>query len=114
GKAYLFQKKYDTAVAQFETVITSGIYGLEPSVQRVFSRDGEFGIESLFELSYTSGESYDWGNFPWGEKPEANIHIQLMGPRADYYTMAPGDSLIGGWGFNVPKQKMYDAFLAAG
>ena len=37
-----------------------------------------------------------------------------MGPRGDYYTKAPADSLIAGWGFNLPKQKMWDAFVAAG
>lgn len=114
GKAHLFQEEWSEAATQFEAVIASGTYDLEPSVAAAFSEAGEFGIESLFELSFTNGESYDWGNFPWGEKPESNIHVQLMGPRADYYTMAPGDSLIGGWGFNVPKQKLYDAYINAG
>ncbi len=114
GKAYLYQEKWPEAAAQFETVINSGVFELEPSVARVFSLEGEFGMESLFELSYTTAEAYDWGNFPWGQKPESNIHIQLMGPRADYYTKAPGDSLIGGWGFNVPTEKMYNAFVDAG
>ncbi|MDW7691545.1 RagB/SusD family nutrient uptake outer membrane protein [Flammeovirgaceae bacterium SG7u.111] len=114
GKAYLFQEEWAEAAAQFDAVILSGNYDLEPSISAAFSEAGEFGIESLFELSFTNGESYDWGNFPWGEKPESNIHIQLMGPRADFYTMAPGDSLIGGWGFNVPKQKLYDAYIGAG
>ncbi|MCV9385519.1 RagB/SusD family nutrient uptake outer membrane protein [Reichenbachiella ulvae] len=114
GKAHLFQEEWADAVTAFNAVITSGDYALENSVQVAFSPAGEFGQESLFELSYTNGESYDWGNFPWGEKPESNIHVQLMGPRADYYTMAPGDSLIGGWGFNLPTQKMYDAYTNAG
>ena len=114
GKVYLYQQNWDGAVTQFENVITSGEYALENSVADVFSKHGEFGQESLFELSYTNGENYDWGNFPWGEKPESNIHIQLMGPRSDFYTMAPGDSLIGGWGFNVGTEKMYQAFVDAG
>lgn len=114
GKAYLYQEKYAEAAAQFETVITSGQYGLAPSVGAAFSRAFEFGIESIFEISYTNGRSYDWGNFPWDNAPESNIHIQLMGPRGDYYTKAPGDSLISGWGFNLPKQKLWDAFIAAG
>ncbi len=114
GKVHLFQEEWSDAVTQFEAVISSGEYQLEPSVQRVFSNAGEFGVESLFELSFTNNESYDWGNFPWGEKPESNIHVQLMGPRADFYTPAPGDSLMGGWGFNVPKDKLYQAFVDAG
>src|SRR5436853_3713674 len=66
GKAYLYQQKWSEAAAQFETVITSGQFGLAPSIGAAFSRNYEFGIESLFEISYTSARSYDWGNFPWG------------------------------------------------
>ncbi|MBC7947219.1 MAG: RagB/SusD family nutrient uptake outer membrane protein [Chitinophagaceae bacterium] len=114
GKALLYQQKWAEAAVQFEAVITSGQYSLAPSVGAAFSRGFEFGPESLFEISYTNARSYDWGNFPWGSAPESNIHIQLMGPRGDYYTKAPSDSLIGGWGFNLPKQKLWDAFNAAG
>ena len=114
GKAYLYQQKWTESAAQFESVITSGQFGLAPSIGAAFSKNYEFGIESLFEISYTSLRSYDWGNFPWGGQPECNIHIQLMGPRGDYYTKAPTDSLLGGWGFNLPKQKLWDAFIAAG
>ncbi|RYY39369.1 MAG: RagB/SusD family nutrient uptake outer membrane protein [Chitinophagaceae bacterium] len=114
GKALLYQKKWSESATQFENVINSNQYGLEPSIGKVFSQAGEFGIESLFEVSYTTSRSYDWGNFPWGAAPESNIHIQLMGPRSDFYTKAPSDSLLGGWGFNVPRQKLWDAFQSAG
>jgi starch-binding outer membrane protein, SusD/RagB family len=114
GKALLYQQKWNEAATQLEAVITSGQYTLASSVGAAFSRQQEFGAESVFEISYTNGRAYDWGNFPWGAAPESNIHIQLMGPRSDYYTKAPTDSLIGGWGFNLPKQKMWDAFVNAG
>jgi len=114
GKALLYEQKYAEAAAQFELVIQSNQFGLAPSVGAAFSRNYEFGIESLFEISYTNTKSYDWGNFPWGAQPESNIHVQLMGPRGDYYTKAPSDSLIGGWGFVLPKQKLWDAYIAAG
>lgn len=114
GKTLLFEKKYGEAATAFETVINSGQYSLEPSIGKVFSQAGEFGVESLFEINYTNMRNYDWGNFPWGAAPESNIHIQLMGPRSDFYTKAPSDSLLGGWGFNVPRQKLWDAFQAAG
>lgn len=114
GKAYLYQQKWADAASQFDAVITSNQYGLEPSIGKAFSRAGEFGRESLFEISYTNLRNYNWGNFPWDWQPESNIHIQLMGPRADFYKKAPADSLIGGWGFITPKKKMYDAYTAAG
>ncbi|BAV08900.1 Starch-binding associating with outer membrane [Filimonas lacunae] len=114
GKAYLYQEKWTDAATQFDLVINSGEYNLAPSVAAVFARSGEFGIESLFEISYSETQSYDWGNFPWDKAPEANIYIQLMGPRSDNYTKAPGDSLLAGWGFCRPKKKLYDAYVAAG
>ncbi|KAA3440183.1 RagB/SusD family nutrient uptake outer membrane protein [Rufibacter hautae] len=114
GKAMLYQQKWADAATQFESVIASNQYGLESSVGKAFSEAGEFGKESLFEVSYTKTQSYDWGNFPWGAQPESNIHLQLMGPRSDFYTKAPSDSLIGGWGFNSPKAKLYQAFVANG
>lgn len=114
GKALLYQQKWNDAATQLEAVITSNQYSLASSIGAAFSRNHEFGPESIFEVSYTNARSYDWGNFPWDFQPESNIHIQLMGPRGDYYTKAPADSLIAGWGFNLPKQKLWDAFVAAG
>jgi len=114
GKVYLYEQKFDDAAVQFETVINSGQYGLAPSIGAAFSKNFEFGIESVFEISYTTDRSYDWSNFPWSAQPESNIHIQLMGPRSDYYTKAPGDSLLGGWGFNLPRRNLWNAFVSAG
>jgi starch-binding outer membrane protein, SusD/RagB family len=113
GKAYLYQQKWNEAAAQLEAVITSNQYSLASSIGAAFSRNHEFGQESIFETSFTNARSYDWGNFPWGGAPESNIHIQLMGPRGDYYTKAPADSLIAGWGFVLPKQKLWNAYVAA-
>jgi hypothetical protein len=114
GKTYLFEQKTTEAATQFDLVINSGTYSVGNTIGSIFSPQGEFGSESIFEISYTPGRSYDWGNFPWGAAPESNIHIQLMGPRGDFYTKAPGDSLNAGWGFNLPKKKLWDAFIAAG
>lgn len=114
GKALMYQLKYAEAATQFENVITSNQFSLASSVGAAFSRNHEYGPESIFEIDYSNIRNYDWGNFPWGAAPESNIHIQLMGPRGDYYTKAPSDSLIAGWGFHLPKQKLYDAYVAAG
>ena len=114
GKALLYQQKWLDAATQFDLVINSNNYALGNTIGAVFSSQGEFGSESILEISYTNGRSYDWGNFPWGAAPESNIHVQLMGPRGDFYTKAPADSLQAGWGFIYPKQKLWNAFVAAG
>jgi len=115
GKAYLYQKKWADAATQFDLVINSGAYQLAESIGEAFSKAGEFGKESVFEISYSNAAAYDYGNFPWGDTPESNIHVQLWGPRADVgYVKATADSLVGGWGMNLAKRKLYDAYVAAG
>lgn len=116
GRAYLYQEKWADAATQLDAVIKSGQYELEPDFGTAFARVGKFGMESLMEVNYSDKGKYDWNNFPWnnGRKLESNINIQLMGPRSDYYKKAPSDSLLGGWGFNTPTKKMYNAFVQAG
>lgn len=115
GKVYLYEKNWAESVKQFDLVINSGEYQLAESIGDAFSKAGEFGKESLFEISYSNTAEYDNSNFPWGGTPESNIHVQLWGPRADApYKMAPGDSLLGGWGMNLAKMKLYNAYVNAG
>lgn len=115
GKAYLYQEKWGEAATVLQEVIDDPSYDLAPSIAAVFAKEGEFGIESIFELSFGSGQAYTWGNFPWDWRPESNIFVQLMGPRGDgAYVPIPGDSLVDGWGVNTPTQKMWDAFVEAG
>lgn len=116
GKAYLYQEQWDSAAYFFDQVIQSGEYRLENSYSQVWSKEGEFGPEAVMVVPYSSGQRYDWGNFPWGNPRgvESNIHIQLMGPRIDFYRQAPEDTLAPGWGFNIPTRKVYNVFEAAG
>lgn len=114
GKAYLYQEKWGEAAEVLQDVIDDPSFDLAPSIAAVFAKEGEFGLESLFELSFSSGQAYTWSNFPWDWRPESNIIVQLMGPREQLYKSIPGDSLVEGWGVNTPTQKMWDAFIAAG
>ncbi len=115
GKALLYQKKYAESAAAFETLINSGVYALQADFSTLFLKESEFGIESIFEVSWTTTSGYDWGTFQWGgnRAMENNITWQLTGPRGDYF-VAGSTGLIGGWGFNYPHQAAYDVFVAAG
>ena len=110
GKVYLFQEKYDLAAIEFEKVISSNAFDLESDFANVWDSSSENGIESLIELTYVSTESYDWGNFPWGGRPESNIHAQLMGPRGDGIFDVAAIGVANGWGFNIPTAKIGQAF----
>ncbi|MGQ1910576.1 RagB/SusD family nutrient uptake outer membrane protein [Marinifilum sp. RC60d5] len=115
GKALLYQKKYSDALTQLKAVISSTQYDLEPNFADVWSKESEFGQESLFEISYTAQESYDWGNFPWGGGNESNIEAQLQGPRDAVYDVANSTlNIVNGWGFNSPSAKIGKAFEDAG
>lgn len=115
GKCYLYDKKYSESAAAFEDVILSNEFDLQQDFSTLFLQASEFGVESVFEVSWVTEMGYDWGTFQWGgnRAMENNITWQLTGPRGDYFQ--PGNTgLIGGWGFNYPKQSLYDAFVAAG
>lgn len=115
GKTYLYMENWSESAAAFEQVINSNEYQLQEDYSTLFLKESEYGVESIFEVGYASDNGYDWGTFQWGgARPmENNITWQLTGPRGDYFQ--PGESgLIGGWGFNYPKQALYDVFVAAG
>lgn len=115
GKAYLYQKKYSDAATVLGSLIASNEYSLEPNYPDIWLKTHEFGVESIFEISYTSQENYGWGNFPWGGGNESNIEMQLEGPRADgdgsfdFSKLDPAKlDIVGGWGFNLPSKKIGD------
>lgn len=110
GKVYVFQEKYSEASLIFDDVISSGQFELEDDYGNVWDKSTEHGKESVLELSFVSTEKYDWGNFPWGGRPESNIHAQLMGPRGDGVFDVAAIGISNGWGFNLPTQKIGQAF----
>ena len=115
GKVYLYQGKASEAATVLATVISSGEYSLETDFSDVWAATNEFGVESLFEISYISTEAYNWGNFPWGGGNESNIEAQLEGPRDVVFDLS-GTSLDvrNGWGFNNPSKKIGDLFVDEG
>lgn len=114
GKAYLYQEKYQPAADILEKVINSAEYELEPNFGDVWASETEFGVESLFEVSYVSNQ-YDWGNFPWDGGNESNIEAQLQGPRMPPFDLSESTlEVINGWGFNNPSQKIGDLFIDEG
>lgn len=117
GKVYLYQEKWEQAHQVLSNVISTenSEYGLEPDFEDVWKEAGELGIESVFEILYTSQEGYDWGNFPWSPGlHESNIHIVLMGPRNSLFENVEAVGLLNGWGFNLPTARIGEAFNEMG
>jgi hypothetical protein len=72
GKAYLFNKKYTEASAQFKSVIDLGIYDLMPNYKDNFTDGVENNKESIFEIQFSlsaGGTDLQWQGVPsstWG------------------------------------------------
>ena len=122
GKVYLFMSSpaynygnyYQEAADLFGEVIGSGIYDLHPDYDMNFLATHEHGIESVFELEYTSavnstfqsddntGYSYD----------EASVDFKLCGIRD--WSQGSDISVVNlqaGWGFIKPTRELVQAYI---
>ncbi|MDI5898565.1 RagB/SusD family nutrient uptake outer membrane protein [Flavobacterium yafengii] len=114
GKVLVFQGKSLAAIPYLKAVIDNPAHGLESDVSKVWLKDSEFGKESLFEVGYITTKGYNFTTANLAGRNEANIFIQLMGPRGDGYFNLTGTGLRNGWGFNLPTAKILNAFDIAG
>ncbi len=111
GKVYLYQEKYPQAHQVLQLVIDSEEYGLEADYSTIWLKENRAGLESVFEVLYTSQNSHDWGG-PWDGTAESNFMVILMGPRGGAFNNLDVIGLNAGWGVNVPTQKIGDLLYA--
>jgi hypothetical protein len=105
GKVILYQNdesRMAEAADLFEEVIGSGIYDLENNFGDIFRQSREFGVESVFEINYSSNQRGGWGNF--GNGTEGNYNVQFFGMR-DYV----GPTYSPGYGFCPVTEKLAEA-----
>jgi tetratricopeptide (TPR) repeat protein len=110
GKVYLYQGKYTDAIDVLEKIVASGQYALEADYKQVFSATNKHGVESIFEINFTSQ-----GPTVWTFLANGNSAATLVSPRAfsNTPTLMP-DGTYSGFGMNQPTQKLVDAFDAMG
>ncbi|MEN9443631.1 MAG: hypothetical protein RIS47_521, partial [Bacteroidota bacterium] len=93
----------DYALAQLNEVMTQSGHSLMLNFADNFKRSGEFGAESVFEISYSDLRTWwDWGYIQGGE---GNIAIIMEGVR-DY----KGSEYTAGWSFNTVSHNLESAF----
>lgn len=95
GKVILYQNdeaRMSEAAGYFEDVINSGQYALEPDYGDIFTKSHEFGIESVFEISYSASQRGGWESFI--NATEGNYNVQFFGIR-DFV----GNDFAAGYGF---------------
>lgn len=105
GKAYLYQQKYDEAAATLGEVITSNEYSLHPDFSALTRKSSEFGVESIFEVSYADELS---------TITEGNTVVAYCGPRTPWFKAGTSGITETGWGWCGPRPELYDAFVKAG
>ncbi|MBV1888267.1 MAG: RagB/SusD family nutrient uptake outer membrane protein [Urechidicola sp.] len=104
GKVYLFQDKFSDAAMVLENVI--GQFTLVNNFGDQFLKNGENGLESVFEVQHTNTSNwFDWGFVPQGT--EGNFGVIHNGPRA-----FAGPTYASGWSFNVPSSDLFSSFEA--
>ena len=98
GKALLYQKKYDEALAALNSVTGKS---LEPNFFDNFTEENEHGVESIFEIEFDgalgSGDRWNSSNNSGGEGAnEATLRSQEYGNPAGggWFNVAPSNAII--------------------
>ena len=107
GKAYLWQKKYEEAAAEFDKIIESKLYRLYDDYENVIAFTAKQNCESMFESIKISDPNNVWNNFTM-------LHLMIH-YRTDKLVdnCCQNAGLAGlGWGFLSPQKNLYDDFVA--
>lgn len=103
GKILLFrgdESRFNDASGFFQEVIESGIYDLEADYGDIYTFDNEWGVESVWEISYSEKQRGGWENFT--NQTEGNYTVQFVGMR-DYVSPTSGQfdgpEYATGWSF---------------
>ncbi|MBN1599653.1 MAG: RagB/SusD family nutrient uptake outer membrane protein [Bacteroidales bacterium] len=108
GKVYLYREKYSEAIDVLEDIVESGQYDLEANYADIFDPGNTHGIESVFEINFTTQGNQSWDN----RLNNGNAIATLSSPRAftNVIREFPDGIHYSGWGFNQPTQKLVQAF----
>jgi hypothetical protein len=89
------------ALDYLEDLITNSGHDLFEDYRMNFKIAGEFGIESVFEISY--GNTPAWWDWEYVRGGEGNLSAQMQGPR-----VSGSDNWDRGWSFGTVSQKLVD------
>ncbi len=96
AKVYLYEKKWNDALASANDVINSSEYDLEPDYAMIWRQSQENGTESIFEIEAQNGaEGWGIGGYFTTQGARGNV--------IDGYN---------GWGFNTPSDDLEAAYEA--
>jgi len=113
GKAYLWMASelgddsyYAKSAAQFDAVVSSGLYDLVSLdvYPQMSTGDNKYNCENMFESNRVYDSNNAWGNF--------TMYGLMIGWRTDRFNFGTLPIASLSWGFRVPKQDLYDTFVA--
>ncbi|PLX01698.1 MAG: hypothetical protein C0595_13805 [Marinilabiliales bacterium] len=88
-------------LAYLEDMISNSGHDLFEDYSQNFSLTGEFGIESVFEISH--GDILPWWDWNYVRGGDGNLAAQMQGPR-----VTGSDNWDRGWSFGTVNQKLVD------
>ncbi len=91
------------ALEYLEDVIANSGHDLFPDYSTNFKLAGEYGIESVFEISH--GDTPPWWDWGYTVGGEGNLGAQMQGPR-----VTGSENWNRGWSFGVPGHKLVQDF----
>ncbi|WP_203226916.1 RagB/SusD family nutrient uptake outer membrane protein [Confluentibacter flavum] len=112
GKVYLYQEKYDLALAEFNKL--NGQFSLEPDFYDNFMDETEHGVESIFEIEYdeTLGANALWNSSVSGAGAnESTLRGQEYGFN-DWFNTYPANDLLAE--YETGDTRFEDTFYVAG
>ena len=101
AKAYAYRQNYAGVAEQTAAIINSGEYTLDADYKDIWSRAGENGPGSIFEIQFMTESGGNWG---YNNNNEGSFSNVFQRPRGQFE----------GFGFNLPTQDFVDAFFAEG
>jgi len=119
GKVYLFMSSpgnnyYQQAADLFGSIIQSGIYDLHPDYDMNFLATYEHGVESVFELEYTSAinSTFQADDYTGYSYDEASVDFKLCGIREwNQGNNTSVVNMLAGWGFIKPTRELVEAYI---
>jgi hypothetical protein len=99
------QSKFPTALKYMEEIISSGKYALNPDFANIWTAEGEWCDESIWEINFMNeGATRSWN---WAKGAGGTVLPRLISPRG----WAGGtDGVDAGWGFCQIRKETADIF----
>lgn len=108
------ESRFSTALGYMQQIIADTGYDLDPSFAHLWSPDGEWGKESIFEVNYIDGpaSARDYPSDTYDVFKSANYVIggtilpKVLSPEGG----CAADGVIDGWGTFIPRKSTYELY----